>query len=52
MNGQGLTQILVYAIALVVLGYPLGIYMARVYADGRFAVGRLTATVGAHSVMP
>src|SRR6516164_8519611 len=46
MNGQGLTQILVYAIALVVLGYPLGIYMARVYADGRFAVGRWFGWLG------
>ncbi len=37
MNGQGIGQILVYAAALVVLGYPLGLYMARVYADGSFA---------------
>src|SRR5215470_8220025 len=46
MNGQGLTQILVYAVALVVLGYPLGIYMARVYADGRVAVGRWLGWLG------
>jgi potassium-transporting ATPase potassium-binding subunit len=46
MTGQGLAQILVYAIALVVLGYPLGIYMARVYADGRFAVGRWFGWLG------
>jgi len=38
MSGQGISQILVYAIALVALGYPLGIYMARVYGD-RFLVG-------------
>src|SRR4051794_35606326 len=36
MSGQGIGQILVYAAALVVLGYPLGLYMARVYADGAF----------------
>jgi K+-transporting ATPase ATPase A chain len=31
MTGQGISQIVVYAIVLVALGYPLGIYMARVY---------------------
>ena len=38
MSGQGISQILVYAVALVALGYPLGLYMARVYGD-RFALG-------------
>jgi K+-transporting ATPase ATPase A chain len=46
VSGQGLTQILVYAIALVALGYPLGMYMARVYADGRVAVGRWFGWLG------
>src|SRR5215468_6594606 len=32
MSGQGIAQILVYAIVLIALGYPLGLYMARVYA--------------------
>jgi potassium-transporting ATPase potassium-binding subunit len=32
MTGQGITQILIYAVVLVALGYPLGMYMARVYA--------------------
>jgi K+-transporting ATPase ATPase A chain len=40
VNGQGISQILVYALALVAFGYPLGIWMARVYTHaqpaGRF----------------
>ncbi|MGZ8697675.1 MAG: potassium-transporting ATPase subunit KdpA, partial [Gaiellaceae bacterium] len=31
MSVQGIGQILFYAVALVALGYPLGLYMARVY---------------------
>ena len=31
MSGQGIAQILFYAVALVALGYPLGIFMARAY---------------------
>jgi K+-transporting ATPase ATPase A chain len=34
MSGQGIGQILVYAVVLVALAYPLGLYMARVYAPG------------------
>ncbi|MGZ4257870.1 MAG: potassium-transporting ATPase subunit KdpA [Gaiellaceae bacterium] len=34
MTGQGISQIVVYAIVLIALGYPLGLYMARVYAPG------------------
>jgi potassium-transporting ATPase potassium-binding subunit len=34
VTGQGIAQILFYAVALTALGYPLGIYMARVYGDG------------------
>jgi K+-transporting ATPase ATPase A chain len=37
MSGQGIGQILVYAVVLVALGYPLGMYMAHVYSDGSFA---------------
>ncbi|HEY7396820.1 MAG TPA: potassium-transporting ATPase subunit KdpA [Gaiellaceae bacterium] len=39
---QGISQILVYAVVLVALGYPLGIYMARVYEGraGRSLLGR------------
>ena len=33
MTGQGILQIVVYALLLVALGYPLGLYMARVYTD-------------------
>ncbi|HLX19982.1 MAG TPA: potassium-transporting ATPase subunit KdpA [Gaiellaceae bacterium] len=36
MSGQGIGQILVYAVVLVALAYPLGIYMARVYSTPRF----------------
>ncbi len=32
MSGQGIAQILVYAAVLIALAYPLGLYMARVYA--------------------
>src|SRR5690242_8057868 len=32
MTGQGIAQILVYAVVLVGLAYPLGAYMAKVYA--------------------
>jgi K+-transporting ATPase ATPase A chain len=39
MSGQGIGQILVYSIVLIGLSYPLGLYMARVYADGSFARG-------------
>jgi K+-transporting ATPase ATPase A chain len=31
MSGQGISQIVFYAVALVALGYPLGIFMARAY---------------------
>ena len=42
MSGQGIAQILVYVVLLIALGYPLGIYMARVYSDDDFATrGRL-----------
>ena len=33
MSGQGIGQILFYCVALVALGYPLGLYMARVYSS-------------------
>jgi len=42
MSGQGIAQILVYAVVLVALSYPLGLYMARVYAPG-FRVRWLSA---------
>src|SRR5260370_41366863 len=38
MRGQGIAQILLYAVVLVALCYPLGVYMARVYGE-RFLVG-------------
>src|SRR5262245_62863849 len=38
--GQGIAQIVVFAIVLIALAYPLGLYMARVYSDGRFAARR------------
>jgi K+-transporting ATPase ATPase A chain len=40
VNGQGISQIVVYSLALIGLSYPLGIWMARVYTHaqpaGRF----------------
>jgi K+-transporting ATPase ATPase A chain len=42
MSGQGIAQILVYIVLLIALGYPLGVYMARVYNDDGFGTrGRL-----------
>jgi potassium-transporting ATPase potassium-binding subunit len=35
MNGQGISQILLYVGLLIALGYPLGKYMAWVYTAGR-----------------
>jgi K+-transporting ATPase ATPase A chain len=40
MSGQGIGQILLYAILLIALAYPLGLYMARVYNSERFLAGR------------
>jgi K+-transporting ATPase ATPase A chain len=39
--GQGIAQIVVYAVVLVALAYPLGLYMARVYASPRLPLGGL-----------
>jgi len=44
LSGQGIGQIVVYALALVALGYPLGMWMARVYTTPQPA-GRLLASV-------
>ena len=41
MSGQGISQIVVYAIVLVVLGYPLGLWMARVYTAERLPLAAL-----------
>ena len=41
MGGQGIAQIAVYAVVLTVLGYPLGIYMARIYTAERLPLGSL-----------
>lgn len=43
MSGQGIAQIVIYSLALVACGYPLGIWMARVYTTPR-AAGRLLAS--------
>ncbi len=40
MSGQGIGQLLVYAVVLIALAYPLGTYMARVYSDERFLARR------------
>src|SRR5262249_27987123 len=41
MSGQGITQIVFYAVVLVALGYPLGMYMARIYSANRVGGRRL-----------
>ena len=33
MTANGITQIVLYAVLLTVLAFPLGLYMARVYTD-------------------
>ena len=33
MGGQGISQIVVYAVVLIALAYPLGMYMARVFGS-------------------
>jgi K+-transporting ATPase ATPase A chain len=38
MNGNGITQIIVYAVVLTALAYPLGLYMARVFESRRIRV--------------
>ena len=40
MSGQGIAQILVYAVVLIALAYPLGLWMARVFTARRAAAGR------------
>ena len=42
--GQGIAQILVYAVVLIGLAYPLGLYMARVYTAPRFG-GRVLGAI-------
>ena len=44
MSLQGIAQILVYAVVLIGLSYPLGLYMARVYSTPRFG-GRFLGSV-------
>jgi K+-transporting ATPase ATPase A chain len=38
MTGQGIAQILIYAVVLTALAYPLGMYMARVFESRRVRV--------------
>jgi len=41
MSGQGIGQILVYAVVLTALAYPLGLWMAHVYTARRLPLGLL-----------
>jgi potassium-transporting ATPase potassium-binding subunit len=45
VSGQGIAQIVVYAVVLTALAYPLGLYMAKVYAPD-FSVRWLSALEG------
>jgi potassium-transporting ATPase potassium-binding subunit len=47
MSGQGIAQILVYAVVLIGLSYPLGAYMTRVYTDDGFGARGWLAWLGA-----
>src|SRR5262249_55535399 len=40
VSAQGIAQIAVYAVVLIVLAYPLGVYMARVYSGRPLGVER------------
>jgi potassium-transporting ATPase potassium-binding subunit len=44
--GQGIAQVLVFAVVLIALSYPLGQYMARVYTSRRFGGRALGAVEG------
>jgi len=44
VNGQGISQLVVYALALVAFGYPLGIWMSRVFTHPQPA-GRAFASI-------
>jgi K+-transporting ATPase ATPase A chain len=46
MSGQGISQIVVYSLVLIVLGYPLGIFMARIYSANRVGGRRLRLLSG------
>jgi len=37
LNGEGISQIVVYALVLIALGYPLGMWMARIFTVPRVA---------------
>jgi K+-transporting ATPase A subunit len=39
VSGQGVGQILVYAVVLIALAYPLGLYMAWVYTAATLPLG-------------
>ena len=43
MSGQGIFQIVLYTVLLTVVGYPLGMFMARVYGDGFRGLGFVAA---------
>ena len=43
MTGNGITQIVLYAVILTLLAYPLGIYMSRVYSGTLRVPGFLAA---------
>ena len=43
MTGNGILQIAFYTVVLIVLAYPLGIYMARIYDAPITSFGRLGA---------
>ena len=45
MTGQGIAQIVFYAVVLIALAYPLGLYMARVYAASVGGALRLLGAV-------
>jgi len=43
MTGQGISQIVVYCLVLIALGYPLGLWMARVFTAQRIGGRGLAA---------
>ena len=45
MSSQGIAQIVFYVVVLTVLGYPLGIYMSRIYEAERAPGGRFLGAI-------
>lgn len=50
MNSAWILQDVVYVVALLAIGYPLGCYIYKIYNGERVALMRVFCTVGAVAV--